>query len=118
MNREQMIEKAAERLRTVNLWCNECDGVKCSSCDEQAIEFSNTVLDAILPQVTTVAELEALPFDAKVIDPTGEVWARYRLAAQGERPLRWRSTRGADGWTSERLLSGPGVTPLTVVWQP
>ena len=76
-----------------------------------------TVLDAILPQVTTVEELEALPFDAKVVDRDGEVWARYHLAAKGPRPLRWRNSRGNYGRTSHQLIA-MGCSPLTVVWTP
>lgn len=110
MNREQMIEAAAVAVayarRGVTARVNETDRLA-----------GEAVINAILPQVTTVEELEALPYDAKVVDKSGEVWARYYLATSGQRPLRWRSSRGAYGQTSSRLVA-MGLVPLTVVWRP
>ena len=72
-------------------------------------------LNALLPQVTTVAELEALPFRTTVLDSDGDPWQRYYLATSGPRPLRWRSAKGTYGKTSEWLAK---AGPLTVVWTP
>ena len=103
-------DRRRRKIRTVNLWCNECDGVKCSSCDEQAIEFSNTVLDAILPQVTTVAELEALPKGSKLLGADGSTWQRNHVGS-------WLSDNHLTRRT-ERLVTMKKTAPLTVVWQP
>lgn len=93
MNRSEMVEKAARLLA-------DYDGL--STPDETDDARARIVLNAILPQVTTVAELEALPHLSVVLDSEGEPWTRW-----------------LNGWTkdatSEQLSH---VGPLTVVWTP
>ena len=66
-----------------------------------------TVLDAILPQVTTVEELEALPAGSIVIDNEDEPQTKL---SDGW----WRAPLGGD--LDADQLSNYG--PLTVVWTP
>jgi hypothetical protein len=105
-----MVEKAARaahREICVDSWseCQEYGG----SC----ITATQTVLNAILPQVSTVAELEALPVGVKVLSPaTGDVWVK----GQSD----WTGTGG--GFSGHRsneqvMLRHQGGT-LTVVWTP
>ena len=72
-------------------------------------DMAETVIDAILPQVSTVAELEALPFGVKVLDAHGDVWW-----AESE-PHRWWSGSAERGWPSVDVVD---AGPLTVVWMP
>lgn len=116
--REQLIEKAARASHQEGL----SSGTEYAAWDalrdrvrREYRENAAAVVDAILPQVTTVEELEALPLNTKVIDAGGEAWARYYLAAKGPRPLRWRNSRGGYGRTSIDIAR---CGPLTVVYQP
>lgn len=65
-----------------------------------ATEAARAVLDAILPQVTTVAELEALPSGSLLVTPNGEPVRHLYAHWQTERA--WLETYGT----------------LTLVWQP
>jgi hypothetical protein len=90
-----MIEKVADII-----WCST------ASLNKIAAD----VLDAILPQVTTVEELEALPGGSL-------------LALDGGVVYRWRSllnvlqavTESPYDYRAEEIL---GRGPLTVVWSP
>ena len=96
MDREQMIEKGVDAL---------------VACPTTAFrDQSRAILDAVLPQVTTVEELEALPCPALLLG-----------ALVGRLPAVFRWTNGQlyyeDG--SMRLtLQASEFGPLTVVWQP
>ena len=71
-------------------------------------ERTDRMLDAILPQVTTVEELEALPAQALLLGTN-----------VGKFPAVFRWTNGQlyyEGGRFENLVSVFG--PLTVVWQP
>lgn len=63
--------------------------------------MAEAVIDAVLPQITTVAQLEALPVAALLVGDDG---------ADDRR----------DGWLSTIEFTGREdlVFPLTVVWQP
>lgn len=71
-----------------------------------AQERTDQLLDAILPQVTTIEELETLPVWSGVLDRHGDHWRR------GDDGAWWRN--------GNPTLSGDllGLGPLTVVWQP
>lgn len=68
------------------------------------------VLDAILPQVTTVEELEALPHTTFVQGADNSLWEKGKDD--------WLCAQGSDGWdrVPDELLKDHG--PLTVVWTP
>ena len=68
------------------------------------------VLDAILPQVSTVEELEALPFLSRLIGTGGAIVTRHRWSVHVDCFL-W-----VGGTTAKRALEEFG--PLTVVWRP
>lgn len=99
MNREQMFEKAWR------VWCDSYS--KTGLNDRDRLDL---ILDAILPQVTTVAELEALHSDAILIDREGDAWW-----AEPE-PHRWWSGTAERGWPSVDVISDRA--PLTLVWTP
>lgn len=90
MNREQMVDKAAEAIRT---W------------DDSPNISAEAVLNAILPQVTTVEELEALPDESVIVEEHG-------LSHQKVAGL-WCEA-GSEMPGSSRTL----LLPATVVWQP
>lgn len=110
MNREQMIEKAAQ--------------VMCDAPNDSLPSFAQAatlrqiyrreaqmVVDAILPQVTTVDELAALPEGAVVIDGNGHAWRKVNALS------RW--CWGAWGYYTESSSAElVQFGPLTVVWQP
>ena len=97
MNREQMIEKAAEALLAA---CGACD-----DAEGRADHFrdARAVLDAILPQVRSVEELEALPVETVVVDTYGRAFTRYQ---------------GWWDYSEEMYKPSELIPPLTVVWQP
>jgi hypothetical protein len=99
MNREQMIEKAAEALLAA---CGACDDAE-GRADH--VRDARTVLDAILPQVSTFEELEALDPRSLMLKDF-DTYARAEDAASLVRAARYL---GRD------FLP---VNPLTVVWQP
>jgi hypothetical protein len=70
------------------------------------------VLNAILPQVSTVAELEALPVWTKVLDRNGDVWWRTHHSWDTFGDQRQQ----AQQWPARYVIES--VAPLTVVWTP
>lgn len=94
MNREQLIDKGARALATA--WGYP---VAVVSLPTHAADDAAAVLDAVLPQIATVAELEALP-DGTVL-----------LADDGF-TMRWKNRMVSP----LHLLADHGL--LTVVWQP
>ena len=110
MNREQQTEKAAEALASAG-----------GQLQDSAywLPEARAVLDAILPQVTTVAELEALPARSLLKGANdGDVWqcSGYRQRI-GHSPWDCLSEDGtAGGYTAETVIDRSA--PLTVVWQP
>jgi hypothetical protein len=68
------------------------------------------ILDAILPQVTTVAELEALPPRTRLLGADGATWQRNSTGS-------WISDQYLTR-RSETLLALKKAQPLTVIWQP
>jgi hypothetical protein len=128
MNREQMIEKAAKLI-----WLEEIGDVvvlklleeigdvvvlKLAEVDQwwettahadRHRAVARQVLDAILPQVTTVEELEALPDGSVLADNLGAMLWRRRLQL-----LRDIGGNGYDREPNDVLIDNP----LTVVWTP
>ena len=70
---------------------------------------AEAVVDALLPQVSTVEELEALPHRSIVVDRSGRPWIKCRNATH------WRSPRGTVSAVDLQHFYG---RPLTVVRQP
>jgi hypothetical protein len=100
MKREQMIEKVWHLL---NL-----DGLEELHCDHLAA----AILDAVLPQVSTVAELRALPGRCLLVGkaPSGVDPHVYDWFGSELYDLHSRCYRNAQS-----LLA---LGPLTVVWRP
>lgn len=71
------------------------------------MDDARAVLDAVLPQVSTVEELEALPDRVVVLDAEGCPFRR--------RGADWYWP-GSDDWYSVDEVAG--CAPLTVVWRP
>lgn len=92
MGREQMVEKLADAIAAEN-WDEVC------TCEVCALNPARRLLDAILPQVTTVAELEALPEGSITVNDRGQIRRHDGVAFQSDRD-----------WLAAH--------PLTVVWQP
>lgn len=98
--REQMVEVVA------NVIYDGSGGV--TSGD--SYDIAHDVLGAILPQLTTVAELEALPKGAVVVSEDGFAYEHC-------------GGRGFNGWTAlgggrEKTSGVAADAPLTVVWTP
>ena len=105
MTREQMVEKARDEI---SAWENECG---CPIPGDLAESIGRSVLDAILPQISTVAELESLPWDSVVHGlPHGDVW---QSSGRGWDCL---SEDGSAGTYFSASVARQA--PLTVVWQP
>jgi hypothetical protein len=85
-----MVEKIADRLR---VYVNQVD----QGHEVFEADFAETILDTILPQVSTVAELEALDERAVVMNPEDGLCSRASLVA---------------------ALTMLSRGPLTVVWRP
>lgn len=106
MNREQMVINILAMHRRMNP-----PGGKCLCGHETPLgrltteHVARAVLDAILPQVTTVAELEALSMGSRLVDANGDV---YRPSGSG--------LILSESGTLIRIERA--LTPLTVVWQP
>lgn len=99
MNREQLVEAAAKAIRSVG------DFGPFAPNDYARAE-AEAVLDAILPQVTTVAERAALPVGAVVRSTAGTIAARF----DAERGVVFGMSQPFS-WATLQL-------PLTVLWQP
>jgi hypothetical protein len=100
MKRDDLVEKVWQSITSHSLddWAAAEDAV-----------------DAILPQVTTVEELEALPNGSKFIDADGNFW---RSSWPHRSISAWpylRTDRDEYDWGAARVLADG---PLTVVWQP
>lgn len=99
MNREQMVEKAAEAISQTYE-----PGGPTTAEDKSA---ARAVLDSVLPQVTTVAELEALPWGSVLLSQYGVAYIWYA----DENRFRVGNYRFTP---FDALADGS----LTVVWQP
>jgi hypothetical protein len=107
VNREQMVEKAARTLWEGNApeilpWCD------LREIPKQAYRAdARFVLDAVLPQVSTAAELAALAPGSIVVSHNGYPFevTREGLAVGGE-------DAGTFAFVAETFA------PLTVAWQP
>jgi hypothetical protein len=97
MNREQMIDLAAKVFAELE------PGTEWTPIDEREYytRRAREVLDVILPQVTTMEELAALPDGTKLVGPYGAIVARY----DDDPTHLWEYWLRFDG-------------PLTIVWQP
>lgn len=99
-------------------WRANPPGGRCGCGHETALgrmtgeHVAEAVLDAILPVVTTVAELEALPNRTVVIDDRGNPWRRTDSDEMGS--FCWTSF--VWGAALSHSLAERG--PLTVVWRP
>lgn len=97
MNREQMVEKARTLLRGLNGgMCHLFDNQPCKHCDAAA----DAMLDALLPQVTTVEELGKTPGVDLLVSPDG-------ICAPA-----------SSWWSMVPMRDAVIPFPLTVVWQP
>ena len=116
MNREQMVEKVRGEISEWEAFM-AADGhmsIGKRSQSEMADErVAARVLDAILPQVSTVEELEALPDESVVMDDSnGDSWSRSTAAGA----TLWHGHGCPNPDTSSFLIEW--AAPLTVVWQP
>lgn len=102
MNRDALIEKAAWAVHRAS----GCDG--CPPCDEDR-QGARDALDAILPQVTTAAELEALPTGTLLVERSGNVLCRHPCSNGSPAYLLTNPSP---------LIAPEFVLPLTVFWQP
>lgn len=69
------------------------------------------IVDAILPQVTTAEELDALPIGTKLLDGNGDIWTRRIHSWWTEGDQR----RQAQDWPSAYVSR---EAPMSVVWRP
>lgn len=92
--RERLVEKAAMYLFEADDYCEASDPYEGITETDQM----RYVLDRIIPQVTTPAELDALPVNSKLLDDDGHVYgihedlspslnADYRAALVNALPL-------------------------------
>jgi hypothetical protein len=88
MNREQMIERVVTVMLTPYIEEDQTP-------HKFDYEIAKAILDAILPLITTVEELEALPVGTKLIDSIGGTWTTHEVFSHIKEHL-----------------------PLTVVWRP
>ena len=104
VNREQMIEKA--RLAILNR--------RGPGKHPGATKDAAAVVDALLPQVTTVEELEALPNGTSLLrtDETGAGLYDWCTGGRGGLPKLWMDQYSIPASSLAEYL------PLTVVWQP
>lgn len=111
VSREELIEKADRAVR--NTACTrrgeaghpgEDDWSLCTRCDAIA------VLNAVLPQVRTLAEVNALPDGAKVLADKGRVWS-VRHGGLSDTYLS-----GGSGEVKQHGIEDE--LPLTVIWLP
>jgi hypothetical protein len=101
MSREELIERVVTVMLTPYI---EEDRTP----HDLDYELAQQILDAILPQITTVDELEALPDGAMVAAPRQVYRWRARLG------LLYGVVDGFDYEPSGVLTDGP----LTVAWRP
>ena len=106
MNREQMVAQAFRSIHQFTA-CG-CDGDPTGHVME--VHMATEVLDAILPQVSTVEELDALPAETLVVAADGYIYRRRRSSV-----WTWYCMSNGFDYRSSDVLDGPA---LTVVWQP
>jgi hypothetical protein len=100
-SREQMVEKVWQSITAHNL---------------DAWAAAEDAVDAILPQVTTVAELEALPYGAVLVAATGDAYtwlSSISVSINDEGHVSWDSAE-----TLIERAEDDAEGPMTVVWQP
>jgi hypothetical protein len=127
VNREQMVEKAAAVLDQHEcIFIGTVEGYACG-CDEPGVldlpgvveaqeHQAQAVLDAILPRVTTVAEIEALPAESLVMATRGARAYVFSVHAGIACSCHWENDDKHGGRSQSRHLAS--LAPLTVVWQP
>lgn len=73
LNREELVEQARTLLRRLNVgMCHDSHDKPCGHCAATA----DALVDTLLPQVSTVEELKALPNEAVAIaSEAGAVWS-------------------------------------------
>ena len=98
MNREQQIEKVQRILYSDT-----------TAIGPEILRATPLILDAILPQVTTVEEGAAVPWSAKLVSDDGLL---FKVTISGQ--LIGLASRDRYDW--QVALDNFG--PLTVVWQP
>ena len=110
MNREQMVETAAG---IVSCWQDK------GRVDDIDRDGARELLDAILPQVTTVEELEALHIATKlIVGRNGAVVSiMRRFEFEGGGRYYAVGHGGTIEWDAATLLKYADG-PLTVVWRP
>jgi len=111
-HREQMIERVVAVMLTPYI---EEDRTP----HDLDYELAKAILAAILPQVGTVEELEALPVGTTLLGSDGSAWdARWTRRYDGTGYLEFRYFVNFAGFEirAEQLLNDIG--PLTVVWRP
>lgn len=113
MNREQMIEKGV--LATLVETDEEESLAQTLGFDENYARkvVVPMIIDAILPQVTTVEELEALPIGTALL---AEMMACSVAYDHGRSARLFAFTNGRHEYSANRMLREFG--PLTVVWTP
>jgi hypothetical protein len=118
MNRQQMIEKASEAIRDNVRLLVLASGTTLEQYERQipgiVRALAAQAVSAILPQVTTVEELEALRVGALLVGKHPDVSGQQIAIARGSD--RYRYTNGRHEFSSARVAKESG--PLTVVWQP
>jgi hypothetical protein len=111
VNREELIQRAADVIAweevppTIFI---DRTHLELRMDEAEAKTIAESVLDAILPQVTTVEELEALP-GALVVDGGNRKWevGHYYLTSIDKRQDLLRHYEAVEV-----------LAPLTIVWQP
>jgi hypothetical protein len=116
--REQMVEKVARVIAELEpgedwpsndaLGGHWALGTRDDEFRHAALDQARSILDAVLPQVSTVDELEALPESAVIVDQIGVLWWRGHDSQHW-----WGMTH--KGWSHADLLQRGS---LTVVWTP
>lgn len=111
-SRADMVRKGTAALADVNA---DFEPYRDGTPDGNAVDYATAVLDAVLPQVSTVAELEALPVGTLLVSPVGELV--NVLDWDGSK--RYHSLDGLTvGWAEAAMDRWGSFGPLTVVWQP
>jgi hypothetical protein len=119
MNRQQMVEKAAraEHQHGLDVGSEHAawDGLR-EVVREQYRGNARAILDAVLPQLSTVAELETLPQAAVLIGKDGMA-ITVGLGGKDMETVRcYRYANGRREYSARRVMHE--YSALTVVWQP
>jgi hypothetical protein len=107
MNRAEMVEKAYQVHRATA----EVPPYSGSVCNTE--EVVAAILDVILPQVTTVAELEALPLRTLLVSDYGN---SFLISPDPHQRGRRFVTPQGDRWSADWVIRANGH--VTVVWSP